>query len=363
VTGGPCWAIGSVAYHEDISGGFTLLRSTQSTESGTDTTTLQESDSSGATTAYGGGTVTGVDSFSGSQSGSASVTAGDAATLTEAGQASFSLTEQGSSGGPTFGLSLTSVVYQGGASASDTLTEASAETFGGSATGTSTAQGQGNQLSSSALDSGSALDCFTGSGAATCQDSGGHAFSATSLRSSQDSFYQAGAFAGGSWSLSSVAYRASGTDGFGLGGTDTDSEQGTESTTAVATGSDTSSALAGGASSGGQNNGVETETVTGSFSASASDSYGVTGADSWSLSDVGSYANFSYTELSPDPARRRQLWREFVCGEDLREAAIARGDWAVGDDGFRGRMTQVLGRPLPRPRGRPPKAGRGGNVR
>jgi putative transposase len=69
-----------------------------------------------------------------------------------------------------------------------------------------------------------------------------------------------------------------------------------------------------------------------------------------------------YTELSPDPGRRQQLWREFVSGDDPREAAIARGDWAVGDDGFRGRMAQVLGRPLPRPRRRPPKTTRAEEV-
>src|SRR5262249_43184211 len=70
-----------------------------------------------------------------------------------------------------------------------------------------------------------------------------------------------------------------------------------------------------------------------------------------------------YTEVSPDPARPQQLWREFVCCDDPREAVIARGEWAIGDDGFRGRMAQVLGRPQPRPRGRPPKAAKSGEVR
>jgi putative transposase len=66
-------------------------------------------------------------------------------------------------------------------------------------------------------------------------------------------------------------------------------------------------------------------------------------------------ANPCYEELSPDPQRRRQLWREFVLGEDVREAAVRRGDWAVGEEAFRRRLAPVLGRPAPRRRGRPPK--------
>jgi putative transposase len=63
----------------------------------------------------------------------------------------------------------------------------------------------------------------------------------------------------------------------------------------------------------------------------------------------------AYLELSPDPGRRQQLWREFLVGEDPREAHLRRGDWALGDDGFKQRMAKVLGRPAPRRRGRPRK--------
>jgi hypothetical protein len=49
------------------------------------------------------------------------------------------------------------------------------------------------------------------------------------------------------------------------------------------------------------------------------------------------------------------LWQEFLLGEDEREASIRRGDWALGDDDFRKRVAQVLGRPMPRRRGRPAK--------
>jgi REP element-mobilizing transposase RayT len=50
------------------------------------------------------------------------------------------------------------------------------------------------------------------------------------------------------------------------------------------------------------------------------------------------------------------------CGESLcwptnpHEEAFRRGDWAVGDDSFRRRACLKMGRPEPRPRGRPRKS-------
>ncbi|HEX5271443.1 MAG TPA: transposase [Gemmataceae bacterium] len=57
--------------------------------------------------------------------------------------------------------------------------------------------------------------------------------------------------------------------------------------------------------------------------------------------------------LSPDPARRRHLWREFLLGNDPKEEAVRRSDWVVGGEEFRRQMYRVAGRPAPRPRGRP----------
>ena len=62
-----------------------------------------------------------------------------------------------------------------------------------------------------------------------------------------------------------------------------------------------------------------------------------------------------YAELSPAPARRQSLWREFLMGEDLREGVIRRQEWAIGNADFCRELAAVLGRPLAARRGRPRK--------
>ena len=70
-----------------------------------------------------------------------------------------------------------------------------------------------------------------------------------------------------------------------------------------------------------------------------------------------------YLEMSPNPERRQQLWREFLVAEDPRERTIRQGDWAIGDDGFRSQMSEVLGRPVPGRRGRPRRPATSGAIK
>jgi putative transposase len=62
-----------------------------------------------------------------------------------------------------------------------------------------------------------------------------------------------------------------------------------------------------------------------------------------------------YRELGSDASGRAQHWQAFLLGEDSRERAVRREDWAIGDEQFRLRVAQARGRPIPRARGRPRK--------
>ena len=61
-------------------------------------------------------------------------------------------------------------------------------------------------------------------------------------------------------------------------------------------------------------------------------------------------------EWSPDASRRQSLWRQFLLGEDLRDAVIRRQECAMGALDFCWRLAIAMGPPLPRRRGRPRKA-------
>jgi putative transposase len=88
-------------------------------------------------------------------------------------------------------------------------------------------------------------------------------------------------------------------------------------------------------------------------------------ADAWSYpwSSCRAYAAASadplladnpwYEALSQLPARRQSLWRDFLRGDDPKEAMVRRADWVTGSDGFRRQMQHQQGRAQPRKRGRP----------
>ncbi len=62
-----------------------------------------------------------------------------------------------------------------------------------------------------------------------------------------------------------------------------------------------------------------------------------------------------YEELAATPRQRQELWRQFLLGDDPREATVRQADWAIGDEAFRQRLQQRQGRPARRRRGRPLK--------
>jgi putative transposase len=65
--------------------------------------------------------------------------------------------------------------------------------------------------------------------------------------------------------------------------------------------------------------------------------------------------NPRYLEMSPEPSRRQDLWREFLLGAAPKELLIRQEDWVLGDEEFCRRAALASGRPLGRKRGRPRK--------
>jgi putative transposase len=59
-----------------------------------------------------------------------------------------------------------------------------------------------------------------------------------------------------------------------------------------------------------------------------------------------------YDQLAVRSNRRRQLWREFLLGEDPKEEVVLRQDWATGGERFRADAAQARSRAVPRGRGR-----------
>jgi putative transposase len=66
--------------------------------------------------------------------------------------------------------------------------------------------------------------------------------------------------------------------------------------------------------------------------------------------------NAEYLSLGSSAAKRQETWQRSLLAADRREAMARRGDWSIGDEGFRQRVQLEDGRPAARRRGRPPRS-------
>jgi hypothetical protein len=64
--------------------------------------------------------------------------------------------------------------------------------------------------------------------------------------------------------------------------------------------------------------------------------------------------NVWYQGLGAAADQRQQRWREFLLGDDAREEVVRRGDWTIGEEGYRRRLACLGARPARR-HGRPRK--------
>jgi hypothetical protein len=166
--GGLSWSLPCVVY------GDTFAQTDGSTACGTDTATAFDSTTGNATTLFGGGSFTGADTVRSADSSVNSVTGSSGDTINETGQQSFSIVEQGSNSGTTYGFSFNCLVFQGSDAANETVTDQTGDTFGGSATDSTRDTGLGNQGGLFAVSSAGAIGSFAGNDSGTFHDTGGN---------------------------------------------------------------------------------------------------------------------------------------------------------------------------------------------
>jgi hypothetical protein len=65
--------------------------------------------------------------------------------------------------------------------------------------------------------------------------------------------------------------------------------------------------------------------------------------------------NPCYLELAAEPERRQQLWREFLLGDDPKEALLRQAEFVAGDEDFCRRLKETRGRVVQPRHGRPRK--------
>jgi hypothetical protein len=285
-TGG-LWNLGSVAYQETFTSGFSTQQTDWYSDSGTDSYGSQATTNSQATTVYGNGSFIGVGTVLSLSTGTDSYSDAYGQTLTQSGGSTWSTTQRGSFAGECFAFA--SVVYQGGQTFTQTYSSAETHSFVGTANDSTTTQGTQQSQGAFSGSANSGVDSVTQTITDSFTTSGSSVYGETDGSTDQSSYYQAGSYAGGSFGLSSVSTAETYVASYSYAGADTQ----------VATGPQTQTASGGGHgttqigtnwvgitfSQSASNSGAVTDTST--------DSYSGSGGQSWTLEQAGSYANFS----------------------------------------------------------------------
>ncbi len=284
---GGSWNLSSVNYGESFTDTFSAQDYGSATDSGTDTFYSAGSSTGGDTTVLGGGSVSNSGTVIFSDGGSDSFSDQGNQTVTSSGTDTYLLTELGTFGNLSFAFS--SMVYQGGDSVTETTVESSNDTAGGTETGSASEQGLGTYIGTYAGGNENGGGSFLASSNVSFQTGGNNSFSGTYSYSDRFTFYQAGQWAQGSVSLSSLSSTETVNETWSFQGGDTATYSG--QVTQTFNGGGNHSFQAGLFSV--NDSGNSAETLTGTARETATDSFSGGGHDTWSVSEQGTFGNYS----------------------------------------------------------------------
>jgi hypothetical protein len=292
--GNGSWGLNCINLSEVLSGTFSQQQVGTTTQTGVSTTTQTGSISDSYALLYVSVSTTsasGSSTASSTQTGTITLTSTSSATA--AGSCGYTLSLLGAQQNGS--ISLSSYVLSTSQNGVTTSVLQSTQTSSGS--GQDSVSGSGNGAANSSY--GGVTSAAPSSGSFTGSDSFSYASSnsqtTTDVSTVSVSVYLAGCYANGSYALSSVAYNAAGQDSWSSGGNDTSNDQGNGTSNDSGNVQGNSTASYGGDSFTDLNSETYTDSSTDSGSDGSTDTTSASGASQWTLTQLGSYGNFSFS--------------------------------------------------------------------
>jgi hypothetical protein len=286
------WSLTSVSLTSTGSDTWSASGFDTVTDSGTASSGGGANGTSTGTVLYGGGSFTGLGG-GGFGEGSAD-TFSDTATdsFSSAGSSQFTLTEQGTYGGYSFGFAV--VVYQANGTSAGTAVESSYDSFAGNESGNYSGNGTTTATGSYGIHTNSGLGTSADSGTDSLGFSGHDTLTETVTSGDSWNVYEKGSFLGGLWALSSVSYGESFSDSFSSQDYGSATDSGTDTFYSAGSVSGSQTTVYGGGSVTGPGTVVASDQGHDTVSDSSNDTVTASGTDTFLLTESGSFSNFSF---------------------------------------------------------------------